>query len=39
MSTSVLAALETPQHSAVDRFAAMGLEWHAEQSRKLLAPT
>jgi class 3 adenylate cyclase len=24
---------------AVDRFAAMGLEWHAEQSRKLLAPT
>jgi hypothetical protein len=24
---------------AVDRFAAMGLEWHAEQSRRLLAPT
>jgi hypothetical protein len=24
---------------AVDRFAAMGLEWHAEQSRKLLGPT
>jgi hypothetical protein len=24
---------------AVDRFTAMGLEWHAEQSRKLLAPT
>ena len=24
---------------AVDRFAAMGLNWHAEQSRKLLAPT
>ena len=24
---------------AVDRFAAMGLEWHAEQSRKLLART
>jgi class 3 adenylate cyclase len=23
---------------AVDRFAAMGLEWHAEQSRRLLAP-
>jgi hypothetical protein len=23
----------------VARFAAMGLEWHAEQSRKLLAPT
>jgi hypothetical protein len=23
---------------AVDRFTAMGLEWHAEQSRKLLAP-
>jgi len=23
---------------AVERFAAMGLEWHAEQSRKLLAP-
>jgi len=39
MSTSVFAALETPQRSAVDRFTAMGLEWHAEQSRKLLAPT
>jgi class 3 adenylate cyclase len=24
---------------AVERFTAMGLEWHAEQSRKLLAPT
>jgi class 3 adenylate cyclase len=24
---------------AVDRFAAMGLEWHAEQSRRRLAPT
>jgi len=24
---------------AVDRFRAMGLEWHAEPSRKLLAPT
>ena len=24
---------------AVDRFAAMGLAWHAQQSRKLLAPT
>jgi hypothetical protein len=24
---------------AVDRFTAIGLEWRAEQSRKLLAPT
>ena len=24
---------------AIDRFNAMGLTWHAEQSRKLLAPT
>jgi hypothetical protein len=24
---------------AVGRFAAMGLEWHAEQSRKFFAPT
>jgi hypothetical protein len=24
---------------AVDRFDAMGLDWHAEQSRSLLAPT